>query len=178
MLEQVIYVFAHEWSPSDTLWLFLYVVPLLLPLVFFTVLPSLRNKRGTLLMLFSFFVALVQLALSYFNIFFGQDTASLYGWSYSRSIILLGLFHGAVGLGIFTCLLLGRLEWIKGILAVLALQALASGGLHLFEAFLNERINLTHLGPPLWHDILLAVTAVWVLKTSERGVVDVYYVPR
>jgi len=178
MPDQILQLFLNEWSQNDTLRTALELLPLVLPVVIWAVFPRPKKSGQSLLILFSFFVGLHALFTAYSLIFQTAETAALYGWKTSRFLSLLGSFHAAAGVGLLICLALGRPEWTKGILITLALYAASSGILHLMEAVANKRLSLTHLGPPLWHDILAVFLTLWVLKKAEGGPKPIYYVPR
>lgn len=178
MPQQILQLFLNDWSRSDTLRLVLELLPLVLPILIWAAFPRLKKSGQALLVLFGFFVGIHALLTAYSLIFQGPETAALYGWKNSLFLTKLGGFHAAAGIGLLACLVLGRAEWTKGLLLTLALYAVSSGILHLIESFANKRISLTHLGPPLWHDVLLAILTFWVLKRAEGGPKPIYYVPR
>lgn len=178
MPEQILKLFLNDWSRNDTLRMALDLLPLVLPVVIWAVFPRLKKSGQTLLILFGFFVGLHVLLTAYSLLFHGSETAALYGWETSGVLLLLGLFHAAAGIGLLVCLGLSRPEWTKGLLITLALYAASSAVLHLVEGFANNRLSLTHLGPPLWHDLLLVILTLWVLKRAEAGPKPIYYVPR
>lgn len=177
MVAQVMNLFFNEWSRSDTIRLLLHTAPLLLPILIWYAIPGLRKKPGRLLVLFGVFVGLDQLYFSCLMIFQAQETAFLYQWSASKFMVMLGLLHAAAGAGIFLCLVLKRLEWINGILATLGIYSALSAIFHLIEVF-KGRITLIHLGPPLWHDVLLALLVFWVLSKEEDRAADFFFIPR
>ena len=178
MIEQVFNLFLKEWSRPDTIRLILHIAPLLFPILVWVAIPNLRKNGANLLLLFVFFVGLHELSASYFMIFQAQETALSYSWPHSQFIVMLGLFHAAAGAGIFVCLVMGRSEWTKGILATLGIYSAAGAIFHLIEVFKNGQISLIHLGPPLWHDILLVALVFWVLDKAEDTEADVFYIPR
>ena len=178
MPEQIYQLFLNEWSRNDTLRMALDLLPLLLPVVIWAAFPRAKKSGQSLLIVFGFFIGLHALLTAYSLVFQASETATLYGWKISRFIPLLGSFHAAAGVGLLVCLGLGRPEWTKGLLITLALYAASSGTLHLIEVVANERLSLTHLGPPLWHDILAVILTFWVLKKAESGPKPIYYVPR
>ena len=178
MLDQVIQVFASDWSRAETIRLLAALTALFLPLAVWGAVPPLRRRGEALLVLFSLFTALYALFQAYGLVFEGATTAARLAWSQSPFGINLGFFHAACGAGILLCLILRRPEWTKGILIALALYASSSAVIHLAEVFGHDRIHLAHLGPSLWHDILLVIVVFWVLRKAEGRARTVYYVPK
>jgi hypothetical protein len=178
MIEQVLNLFLHEWSRPDTLRLVLHCAPLLFPILIWAAIPGLRKNSGILLVLFAIFVGLDEFYFTCLMIFQSNETAFSYGWAHSRFMTLLGLSHAAAGAGLYVCLVLRRNEWIKGILILIGIFSAASAVTHLVEVFKNGQLSLLHIGPPLWHDILLAILVFWVLNKAEETEADVFYIPR
>ncbi|MFO7784280.1 MAG: DUF6790 family protein [Thermodesulfobacteriota bacterium] len=178
MLDQVIQVFLSDWSRTDTVRLLIELTPLFFPVVVWGVIPRLRKNGQALLILFSLFTGFHALFSSYELVLLSAETASRLAWPVSPFAVKLGFFHAAAGAGILLCLLMGKTDWAKGLLAAMALYAASSAVIHLFEAFAHNRIGPAHLGPTLMHDILFVFLAFWVLRKARGRGRAIYYVPQ
>ncbi len=178
MLDQVIQAFFNEWSRTDNVRLLIELTPLFFPLMVWGAIPRLRKSGEALLIIFSLFTGLHALFSSYELVFLSAETASRLEWQQSPFAVKLGFFHAAAGAGILLCLLMGKTDWVKGLLTALALYAGSSAVIHLFEAFAHNRVGPAHLGPTLIHDILFVFLAFWVLRKSRGRGRAIYYVPR
>jgi len=178
MLDQVIQVFLRDWTRAETIRFLISFTALFLPLAVWGAVPPLRRRGEALLVLFSLFTGAYALFSAYALAFDGGATADLLAWAPSPFAIKLGIFHAACGAALLICLALKRIEGTKGLLIALALYAAASAVIHLMAVFGHGRLTLAHMGPPLWHDILLVIVVFWVLRKTEGRKTIVYYVPR
>jgi len=178
MLDQVIQVFLREWSEAETIRLLISFAALFLPLAVWGAVPPLRRRGEALLVLFGLFTGAYALFIAYGLAFEGGIVAGRLAWAPSPFAVKLGFFHAACGASLLICLALKKIEGTKGVLITLALYAASSAAIHLVEVFGRGRLTLAHMGPPLWHDILLVAIVYWVLRKAEGLKTTVYYVPR
>ncbi len=177
MLHQVFQSLITEWSRAGAMRVLLEIGPVLLPAVIWAVVPPLRKRGHSLLVLFSLFTAIHALFTAYTLIFDWEATARRLSWPGGPFALKLGFFHAACAAGLAVCLAAGRSEWTRSLLITLSLYAASSTALHLFEAFAHDRVAAAHLGPPVLHDLLFVFLAFWVLRRARDSGRPVYYVP-
>ncbi|MFP3928453.1 MAG: DUF6790 family protein [Desulfobacteraceae bacterium] len=170
--------FADNWDRTETLAVGMELLPLLIPLGVWALMPAFRRKGESILHLFAFFALVHVLYRAYCQVFKGMELAVAFGWPESPFLMELGAVYAAAAAALGAAIALQRTEWVKGILIALALYFALSAAFHLFDAFALENLRLAHVGPRLWHDILFVVVCFWVIRKAEARGRPIYYVPR
>lgn len=90
---------------------------------------------------------------------------NLAGWG-GRFPILAQHGTWALGLGValLTGAALGRIGWLRALLAVAGLGFAWFALIHLHARLVQGELSMGHVGPSLWHDLALPVAVLWVLR--------------
>ncbi len=92
---------------------------------------------------------------------------NLFGWGGRFSFVAQ---HGTWALGLGVALLTGsalrRVAWLRAQLAVVGLSYAYFALVHLHAWLVQGELSMGHVGPSLWHDLVLPFAVLWVLRRS------------
>ena len=92
---------------------------------------------------------------------------NFFGWG-GRFPVLAQHGTWALGLGValLTGAALGRIAWLRALLAVAGFSFACFALIHLHAWLVQGELSMGHVGPSLWHDLALPIVVFWVLRRS------------
>jgi hypothetical protein len=75
-----------------------------------------------------------------------------------------GILALSLGLALLTSVWLGRLAWLRVHLGIVAFSYAYFALVHLHGWLIEGELSMGHVGPSLWHDVLLPLTILWILR--------------
>ena len=75
-----------------------------------------------------------------------------------------GCWHLGLGVALLTGAALGRVAWLRPLLAIVALGYGYFALIHLHAWLVQGELSMGHVGPSLWHDLALPAAVFWILR--------------
>ena len=91
--------------------------------------------------------------------------ANLFGWGGRFPLVAQhGCWHMGLGVALLTSAALGRVAWLRPLLAIVALGYGYFALIHLHAWLVQGELSMGHVGPSLWHDLALPAAVFWILR--------------